>query len=305
MVSDPENPDQILSNPKDVKKASAAYFSKLYTCKTPPMTPKPWLDTPSVQEVKQRVEKEPFKWPQLATVKTFRSMLRKGNPRPTPGPDGWEKWWVKILNDWTLSLVVDLHNYMVSNAIFPGNIKEVISVPLYKKGLRTNLANYRGIMLSNFLANSPMTWLNFCLTPYIAKVGLIPETQIATQMGVQSCDLMSFLAGIQTWAHQNKKTVYCIKRDQLKGFDYLAPQGFHDAIKAYGLPNSIIELDNASQSMVPCTVRTAYGQSNKIMINGVTKQGGPLSPIKATMTTSLGHRWLDDLAKNSKKNAGY
>ena len=119
----------------------------------------------------------------MATVKTFRSMLRKGNPRPAPGPDGWEKWWVKILSDRTISLVVNLHNYMVSNTVFPGNIKEVISVPLYKKGLRTNLVNYRGIMLSNFLANSPMTWLNFCLTPYIAKVGLIPETQIVTQIG--------------------------------------------------------------------------------------------------------------------------
>ena len=36
-----------------------------------------------------------------------------------------------------------------------------------------------------------------------------------------------------------------------------------------------------------------------IVLNGVTKQSGPLSPIKLTMTTSLGHRYLDDLARNS------
>ena len=29
------------------------------------------------------------------------------------------------------------------------------------------------------------------------------------------------------------------------------------------------------------------------------KQGGPLSPIKCTLTTSLGHRYLDDLAKDN------
>ena len=204
------------------------------------------------------------------------------------------------LSDKTLNLVLKLHNYMVSHSTFPGNIKEVTSVPIYKKGIRTNLVNYRGIMLSNFLLNSPMTWLNFCLTPYVAKVGLIPETQIATQMGVQSRDLMSFLARIQTWAHRTKQPVYCIKRDQLKGFDYPAPQGFHDAIRAYGLPETIIELDVASQSMVPCKVRMAYGELEQIVINGVTKQGGPLSLLKATMTTSLGHCWLDDLAKESK-----
>lgn len=109
-------------------------------------------------------------------------------------------------------------------------------------------------MLSNFLANSLMTWLNFWLTPYVAKLGIIPETQIATQMGVQSRDLMNFLAGIQTWSARNKQPVYCIKRDQLKGFDYLAPQGFQDAIRAYGLPESIIHLESASQTQVRCTV---------------------------------------------------
>ncbi|KAF8896928.1 hypothetical protein CPB85DRAFT_1328534 [Mucidula mucida] len=37
-----------------------------------------------------------------------------------------------------------------------------------------------------------------------------------------------------------------------------------------------------------------------IFISGVTKQGGPLSPLKSTLTTSLGHRWLSDLATDSE-----
>jgi hypothetical protein len=36
-----------------------------------------------------------------------------------------------------------------------------------------------------------------------------------------------------------------------------------------------------------------------MVINGVMKQGGPLSPLKSTMTTSLGRRYLDNLAWNS------
>ena len=31
-------------------------------------------------------------------------------------------------------------------------------------------------------------------------------------------------------------------------------------------------------------------------MDGLTKQGGPLSPLKSTMTTSLGHCYLDDLS---------
>ena len=45
----------------------------------------------------------------------------------------------------------------------------------------------------------------------------------------------------------------------------------------------------------------------------LTKQGGPLSPLKSTMTTSLGHCYLDDLSltddgtliiRSSKHNEG-
>ena len=31
-------------------------------------------------------------------------------------------------------------------------------------------------------------------------------------------------------------------------------------------------------------------------MDGLTKQGGTLSPLKSTMTTSLGHCYLDDLS---------
>jgi hypothetical protein len=85
----------------------------------------------------------------------------------------------------------------------------------------------------------------------------------------------------------------------MKGFDYLHPQGFYDMITAYGLPAEIIELDRAAQRDTKVFIRTAYGMTGPIVINGVTKQGGPLSPLKLTMTTSLGNCYLNDLARNS------
>jgi hypothetical protein len=85
----------------------------------------------------------------------------------------------------------------------------------------------------------------------------------------------------------------------MKGFDYLSPEGFYDAIRAYGLPPSIIDLDQASQAEVNCSIRTAYGATDQIIIKGLTKQGGPMSPMKSALTTSLGHRYLIDLAKGN------
>ncbi|EJD45292.1 hypothetical protein AURDEDRAFT_43389, partial [Auricularia subglabra TFB-10046 SS5] len=75
-------------------------------------------------------------------------------------------------------------------------------------------------------------WLNHLLMPYVARMGILPETQIASHKGVQVRDLTSFLSGVQCWAQRHKTTVYALKRDQMKGFDRLAPQGFYDAIVA-------------------------------------------------------------------------
>ncbi|KZV78477.1 hypothetical protein EXIGLDRAFT_590403, partial [Exidia glandulosa HHB12029] len=144
-------------------------------------------------------------------------------------------------------------------------------------------------------------WLNHLLMPYIAQMGILPETQIASHQGVQARDLTSFLAGLQCWAHRSKTTIFALKRDQMKGFDHLAPQGFYDAITAYGLPDSIIARDKAANAQNHCTIRTAYGFTDPIVIDGVTPQGASLSPFKSALTTSLGNRYLHDI---SSDNAG-
>jgi len=76
----------------------------------------------------------------------------------------------------------------------------------------------------------------------------------------------------------------------MKGFDCLEPEGFYDAVQAYGLPDAIINFDQSVQTDVPYQVKTAFGLTDMFSISGVTKQGGPLSPLKSTLTTSLGNR---------------
>jgi len=95
-----------------------------------------------------------------------------------------------------------------------------------------------------------MTWLTNLLTAYTSKLGIIPETQVATQQGVQTRDVISYLSSVKCFAQRNGQTIYALQRDQMKGFDYLAPQGFYDAIQAYGLPLAITDLDRAAQRFI-------------------------------------------------------
>jgi hypothetical protein len=296
-LNDLENPEKLVCDPEGVKETTRKYFTRLYDHSRVRELPKPWINTPSVVEVRQRVEEDRFQWPRKTTLANFRAMIRRGNHRPSPGPDRWEKWTVKSLSDKALSLVLDLHNYEVMNSCFPGTIKDLWLTTVFKKGLRTDLKNWRGLAFSNFLANSPMTWLNQCLIRYSAEKSILPDTQVAAQPGVQTRDLMSYLAGIKCWANRHKQTIYAIQRDQMKGFDYLSPSGFYDAVRAYGLPDDIIKLDTAAQDQVRCFIQTAYGATDPIVVSGVSKQGGPVSPLKSTFTTSMGHYYLQDCFK--------
>ena len=293
-LNDLDNPDKLICDPEGVKATTREYFKRLYDHSRVRELPKPWLDTPSVVRVKRRIEEDRFQWPRETSLSDFRAMLRRGNHRPSPGPDRWEKWTVKSLSDRALSLVLDLHNYEVMNSCFPGNITDLWLTVIHKRGLRTDLKNWRGVAFSNFLANSPMSWLNQCLIRYAAKMSILPDTQVAAQPGVQTRDLMSYLAGVKCWAARNNQTVYAIQRDQMKGFDYLSPNGFYDAIRAYGLPDGIIKLDMAAQDKVRCFIHTAYGATSPITVSGLSKQGGPASPLKSTFTTSMGHYYLRD-----------
>jgi hypothetical protein len=144
-----------------------------------------------------------------------------------------------------------------------------------------------------------MSWLNFNLIPYIAHLRILPDTQVAMQQGVQTRDLISYLSSISCWAKRHKVTVYALKRDQMKGFDYLSPQGMYNTVSAYRLPSAIINLDRAAQTDTKCYIRTAHGITEPILIMGLTKQGRSLSPVKLTLTTSLKHHYLNNLSANN------
>ncbi|KZV78085.1 hypothetical protein EXIGLDRAFT_571841, partial [Exidia glandulosa HHB12029] len=59
------------------------------------------------------------------------------------------------------------------------------------------------------------------------------------------------------------------------------------------------ELDKAANALNRCVIRTAYGFTDPIVIDGVTPQGASLSPFKSALTTSLGNRYLHDISNNN------
>lgn len=154
-LADPATPDVLHTSPENVKKLTQEYFSQLYHHDLAPSAEKPWMDTPSVMAVKERVRAQPFVWRQPVTISSFRSLLRKGNSRPAPGPDEWEKWQVRALNDDVLQLILDLANYEILASHVPTVVKPSTLSTIHKRGSRIHLSNYRGITCSTSFSIFP------------------------------------------------------------------------------------------------------------------------------------------------------
>jgi len=287
--------NDLVSSPEGVKEAAVNFYEQLYRRTDHGPMEKPWVSTPSIKAIRRRTSQDPFAWPQQMTVENCRAMLRKGNPRPHPGAcRQWEKWMLKSLSDNALETVSELWNYSIRTSRFPNCILLNLLSMIHKRGNVADLANYRGICTGNINQNMPFAWLTSLLTSYLNRLQVVPPTQIATQPGVQARDLVSFIAQLECWADRQQLPLYILRRDQKKGFDRLEPEGFYDAIAAFGLPAEIAAFDRAAQTNVPYKIKTAYGYSRQFMVSGVTKQGGSLSPLKCTLTSAMLSQWLDD-----------
>jgi hypothetical protein len=137
--------DLIVTGPGPVKDVTVLYFQDLYHRTEHPPQQKPWMTSPSTLTIKENVSQSPFIWPVPLTLSDLRKLISKGNARPSPGPDGWEKWFLKHLRDDSLSPILALLNYILESSHFPDCLKPTNISTIHKRGPTTFLSNYRNI----------------------------------------------------------------------------------------------------------------------------------------------------------------
>lgn len=181
-----------------------------------------WTPCPSVPFA-TKLQQRPFNGHMNSP---YWALLRKGNPCPLPGPDLWEKWCTKSLNEAALQLVLDLVNYKIVKSHLPDSAKPAVMSTIFKRatiskrGSRTDLTNYPGITCSSLIKNLPFAWLNHLLSAFVTNMGILPQAQIVTQPGVQARDLTSFLSQVDAYAHRHSIStpLFVLHHDWCKGW---------------------------------------------------------------------------------------
>lgn len=278
------------------KQAWDTYFQQLYH-RPPLVAPesKPWIESTASETMQQRTAGDKdFVWPRTIDEVSLRSLILRGNPKPSPGPDGWERWALRRASDRFLLLVSDIINYTVHTNYFPDALKMNWIVPLPKpKDDLSDMKNWRGIVHANCLYNTITSWFSGAFQSWVWERKLLAPTQVATQQGVQISDLSSFLEQVDTAAHLSQTTVLAIKRDHIKGFDYLHESAYYDCLRFFGVNPAVADFERARTQDIKLRVRTTDGPGDGVITTtGQTKQGDPLSPLKYTLVMSMFYHWV-------------
>jgi hypothetical protein len=168
-LSTSDDSSDFMTSPSGIKEATVSYFQSLYRRTHRASQPKLWMDSTYARKVHSETSADRFQWPRPFSLVDARWLLNRGKPRPCPGPDGWEKWWIRSLSDRALRLVLVLMNYQITQSHLPQCVKDTNISLIHKRGPSTSLSNHRGIACSNFIVNFPFAWLNQNLTSYISS----------------------------------------------------------------------------------------------------------------------------------------
>ncbi|ORX35739.1 hypothetical protein BD324DRAFT_74669 [Kockovaella imperatae] len=271
-----------------------SHFEGTFRREHPTRGSKPWMDSRVSREFNRQAQTRPLQWPPKITADDIRLTLDRGSVKPAPGPDNWEKWALRQSGTEWLTLMAKLVRYIVQHNYFPPILKENYICSMYKREVMLETNNYGGIVLANTLQILVASVFTRTVQDYANAMGMIPDTQIAGRAGAQVGDLTHLLHALDGYANLVDKTWFALKRDQKKGFDFIHQSGWDDAVKFFGLPDTINVFDKARTSQVSLRVKVRTLVSDPIITDGLTKQGDPFSPIKYVLVTAMALWWAID-----------
>ncbi|KAK4695423.1 hypothetical protein P7C70_g8552, partial [Phenoliferia sp. Uapishka_3] len=290
---------KIVAKATGVRNEMRNYWSDLYEKEELEESDKPWMTCDAAKRFQSGAKEDPFVWPpKNLDLARYRFMLNRGNRKPSPGPDGWEKWCLALLSDRALTLPLKLLSHIVNTNYHSKELQQTYLLPLYKRGLFTLLSNYRCVAFSQRLESDAATLFTLDLQEYSERRQLIPPEQTAGQKNLQLRDMLSMLAQVDASCKRRGITVYTLFRDQMKGFDMLRFEAAADAYTFFGIGEAAIEFDRRRLASTDFIIKSAYGLVRSFTKKGQMKQGDAASPTKFSLTGAMAMFWIKELLKD-------
>jgi retron-type reverse transcriptase len=209
----------------------------------------------------------------------MRKSIAQINTGKSPGEDTIPARLIKDNINYFAPLLTELFNKIISEGVYPSNEKIAKIIPLFKKGDKSNAANYRPISLLN-ICNKIFERLIFDqIDDYLQKHNLYDEEQFGFRRSRGCAEALASLSHKISEIVDKNNTAVLISFDIEKAFDSVDHKILCNKLELLGIrghANNIIKsyLSNRSQF-----VQYKNAKSSKAWIKRGVPQGSCLAPL--------------------------
>ena len=186
----------------------------------------------------------------------------------------------KYVDDNFLHLVTLILNKIFDSGKFPEEWALGVIVILFQKGTKSDLNNYRGVILLSMLGKILIGILNNRLWEVVNKFEILTESQAGFRQGYRTTDHLFTLTTLTDhYTTKNKKSLFLCFIDFRKAFDKVDYELLWRKISNYGAGGKYFNVIKSMYEKVKSCIRSKNGLTNFFNHRRGVRQGCLLSPF--------------------------
>lgn len=216
----------------------------------------------------------------MEEIKLGVSQLRNGT---SAGPDLFLNEFLKNGTQMLITYIHTLFNKIFEIGYFPEIWVEGHIIPIYKKGDKTEVSNYRGITLLSVVGKLFTRILNNRLNKWAEEYSIYVEAQAGFRKSMGTTDNIFILNNLITHCLNNNERLYCAFVDFTKAFDFVVRDILWFKLIKLGVRGKLLNIIKSIYTSVKSRVKYDNYLSEPFACNIGVRQGECLSPFLFAM----------------------
>ena len=213
----------------------------------------------------------------------IRRAIKQLRTGASAGPDLMLNEFLKNGSTELLTYIYNLFNRIFEIGYFPENWSDGFIIPVFKKGDKNEVSNYRGITLLSTVGKLFTRILNNRLNDWADQYNVYVEAQAGFRKNMGTVDNIFILNCLITHCLNKNERLYCAFIDFTKAFDFIVRDVLWYKLLKVGVRGKMLDIVKSIYNMVKSRVKHNNLLSESFTCQIGVRQGECLSPFLFSM----------------------